>query len=174
MLVLDFIAHVSPFLLSVCSSFFRFPLYQRGERFHFEYGVYLLNKNIAQVNEHTTTRTLICMEEPSFRYEHLGSTMDICCWPQESVRMNKTGVHTQVSCTFRARKHLPHRTTGQWVEEEDKDTSKKDTSGLLKTANVLTRVTPSGPPSDISHWLLSICIPFFLPLHPGMKGLFTE
>uniref|UniRef100_A0A3P8VYR4 UV radiation resistance associated gene n=1 Tax=Cynoglossus semilaevis TaxID=244447 RepID=A0A3P8VYR4_CYNSE len=26
-----------------------FPLYQRGERFHFEYGVYLLNKNIAQL-----------------------------------------------------------------------------------------------------------------------------
>ncbi|TNN76932.1 hypothetical protein EYF80_012778 [Liparis tanakae] len=26
-----------------------FPLYPRGERFHFEYGVYLLNKNIAQV-----------------------------------------------------------------------------------------------------------------------------
>uniref|UniRef100_A0A669CFN3 UV radiation resistance associated gene n=1 Tax=Oreochromis niloticus TaxID=8128 RepID=A0A669CFN3_ORENI len=25
-----------------------FPLYPRGERFHFEYGVYLLNKNIAQ------------------------------------------------------------------------------------------------------------------------------
>uniref|UniRef100_H3CDN0 UV radiation resistance associated gene n=3 Tax=Tetraodon nigroviridis TaxID=99883 RepID=H3CDN0_TETNG len=25
-----------------------FPLYSRGERFHFEYGVYLLNKNIAQ------------------------------------------------------------------------------------------------------------------------------
>uniref|UniRef100_A0A7N8XPD2 UV radiation resistance associated gene n=1 Tax=Mastacembelus armatus TaxID=205130 RepID=A0A7N8XPD2_9TELE len=26
-----------------------FPLYPRGERFHFEYGVYLLNKNIAQL-----------------------------------------------------------------------------------------------------------------------------
>ncbi|XP_068187437.1 UV radiation resistance-associated gene protein [Antennarius striatus] len=26
-----------------------FPLYSRGERFHFEYGVYLLNKNIAQL-----------------------------------------------------------------------------------------------------------------------------
>uniref|UniRef100_A0A8C7X9T4 UV radiation resistance associated gene n=1 Tax=Oryzias sinensis TaxID=183150 RepID=A0A8C7X9T4_9TELE len=26
-----------------------FPLYHRGERFHFEYGVYLLNKNIAQL-----------------------------------------------------------------------------------------------------------------------------
>ncbi|XP_038123065.1 UV radiation resistance-associated gene protein [Cyprinodon tularosa] len=26
-----------------------FPLYLRGERFHFEYGVYLLNKNIAQL-----------------------------------------------------------------------------------------------------------------------------
>uniref|UniRef100_A0A1A8L1Q7 UV radiation resistance associated protein n=2 Tax=Nothobranchius pienaari TaxID=704102 RepID=A0A1A8L1Q7_9TELE len=26
-----------------------FPLYARGERFHFEYGVYLLNKNIAQL-----------------------------------------------------------------------------------------------------------------------------
>lgn len=34
--------------------FHRFPLYPRGERFHFEYGVYLLNKNIAQViYEHT-------------------------------------------------------------------------------------------------------------------------
>eukprot|EP00066_Takifugu_rubripes_P026003 XP_011615269.1 PREDICTED: UV radiation resistance-associated gene protein-like isoform X2 [Takifugu rubripes] len=30
-------------------SFSRFPLYSRGERFHFEYGVYLLNKNIAQL-----------------------------------------------------------------------------------------------------------------------------
>uniref|UniRef100_A0A8C6LDE5 UV radiation resistance associated n=1 Tax=Nothobranchius furzeri TaxID=105023 RepID=A0A8C6LDE5_NOTFU len=29
-----------------------FPLYSRGERFHFEYGVYLLNKNIAQVWRH--------------------------------------------------------------------------------------------------------------------------
>uniref|UniRef100_A0A3B3C065 UV radiation resistance associated gene n=1 Tax=Oryzias melastigma TaxID=30732 RepID=A0A3B3C065_ORYME len=29
--------------------FSRFPLYHRGERFHFEYGVYLLNKNIAQL-----------------------------------------------------------------------------------------------------------------------------
>ncbi|XP_066514833.1 UV radiation resistance-associated gene protein-like [Hoplias malabaricus] len=28
-----------------------FPLYPRGERFHFEYGVYLLNKNIAQVRD---------------------------------------------------------------------------------------------------------------------------
>lgn len=34
----------------------RFPLYSRGERFHFEYGVYLLNKNIAQViYKHTWT-----------------------------------------------------------------------------------------------------------------------
>lgn len=36
--------------------FYRFPLYPRGERFHFEYGVYLLNKNIAQViYEHTSS-----------------------------------------------------------------------------------------------------------------------
>lgn len=34
------------FLVYVCG---RFPLYPRGERFQFEYGVYLLNKNIAQV-----------------------------------------------------------------------------------------------------------------------------
>lgn len=35
--------------LSFSPVFHRFPLYPRGERFHFEYGVYLLNKNIAQV-----------------------------------------------------------------------------------------------------------------------------
>uniref|UniRef100_A0A7N6C4T1 C2 domain-containing protein n=1 Tax=Anabas testudineus TaxID=64144 RepID=A0A7N6C4T1_ANATE len=33
-----------------------FPLYPRGERFHFEYGVYLLNKNIAQLRyQHSLT-----------------------------------------------------------------------------------------------------------------------
>uniref|UniRef100_A0A667YGJ5 UV radiation resistance associated gene n=1 Tax=Myripristis murdjan TaxID=586833 RepID=A0A667YGJ5_9TELE len=37
-----------------------FPLYPRGERFHFEYGVYLLNKNIAQL-----------------RYQHGLSTPDL-------------------------------------------------------------------------------------------------
>uniref|UniRef100_A0A4W4FWS7 C2 domain-containing protein n=1 Tax=Electrophorus electricus TaxID=8005 RepID=A0A4W4FWS7_ELEEL len=37
-----------------------FPLYSRGERFHFEYGVYLLNKNIAQL-----------------RYQHGLSTPDL-------------------------------------------------------------------------------------------------
>uniref|UniRef100_A0A4W5NJR1 UV radiation resistance associated gene n=1 Tax=Hucho hucho TaxID=62062 RepID=A0A4W5NJR1_9TELE len=31
-----------------------FPLYPRGERFQFEYGVYLINKNIAQVRPWTT------------------------------------------------------------------------------------------------------------------------
>lgn len=50
---------VMPYLC-VSFVFHRFPLYSRGERFHFEYGVYLLNKNIAQVTDKSIKRIHKC------------------------------------------------------------------------------------------------------------------
>ncbi|KAI7793786.1 putative UV radiation resistance-associated protein, partial [Triplophysa rosa] len=41
-----------------------FPLYPRGERFQFEYGVYLLNKNIAQVRPQKIDRHHVSMSIP--------------------------------------------------------------------------------------------------------------
>lgn len=56
--------------------FHRFPLYPRGERFHFEYGVYLLNKNIAQViHEHTFPFYLRMEKCPGC---HIQQLSDVC------------------------------------------------------------------------------------------------
>uniref|UniRef100_A0AAR2INJ7 C2 domain-containing protein n=1 Tax=Pygocentrus nattereri TaxID=42514 RepID=A0AAR2INJ7_PYGNA len=59
-----------------------FPLYPRGERFHFEYGVYLLNKNIAQVREqpqphYFSNIWLLLLLSPQLRYQHGLSTPDL-------------------------------------------------------------------------------------------------
>uniref|UniRef100_A0AAY4AM45 C2 domain-containing protein n=1 Tax=Denticeps clupeoides TaxID=299321 RepID=A0AAY4AM45_9TELE len=52
-----------------------FPLYPRGERFQFDYGVYLLNKNIAQdFNPHAFLSVCFC---PQLRYQHGLSTPDL-------------------------------------------------------------------------------------------------
>uniref|UniRef100_A0A673JSW5 UV radiation resistance-associated gene protein-like n=1 Tax=Sinocyclocheilus rhinocerous TaxID=307959 RepID=A0A673JSW5_9TELE len=58
-----------------------FPLYPRGERFQFEYGVYLLNKNIAQVRISTCPSVQIKMTYrliiQCLRYQHGLSTPDL-------------------------------------------------------------------------------------------------
>uniref|UniRef100_A0A4W4FY38 C2 domain-containing protein n=1 Tax=Electrophorus electricus TaxID=8005 RepID=A0A4W4FY38_ELEEL len=60
-----------------------FPLYSRGERFHFEYGVYLLNKNIAQVRAAVPALMLyprLCVSVvvcSQLRYQHGLSTPDL-------------------------------------------------------------------------------------------------
>uniref|UniRef100_A0A672YYA5 C2 domain-containing protein n=1 Tax=Sphaeramia orbicularis TaxID=375764 RepID=A0A672YYA5_9TELE len=61
-----------------------FPLYPRGERFHFEYGVYLLNKNIAQVINQPTSHSQHLFKTPenlasffNLRYQHGLTTPDL-------------------------------------------------------------------------------------------------
>ncbi|KAM9384380.1 UV radiation resistance-associated gene protein [Pholidichthys leucotaenia] len=75
-----------------------FPLYPRGERFHFEYGVYLLNKNIAQLRyQHGLTTPDLQQTLPNLKnflehglmvrcdHHHVSSSIPVPTKPQLSV-----------------------------------------------------------------------------------------